>query len=475
MAYTQSNEIKTRISLKYDTLANWQTNNPELLAGEIAIATIDSANPANKQHPPVMFKVGPGNFNSLDWASALAADVYSWAKQDKITVEKAGTGNVVASISWDATLNEGKGGIKYETAAVATAEGLGDLQTALAQLTEKVNGMYTNDQIDTAIATAKGEAITAAAESAAQKYEEIGVAEAKMNALANGAVKANTDAIAAVLGTSEDAATANTVYGAKAAAAAAQSDATIAKTKIETFLGTVTPGGSEELIDTLAEIQAELDRLGGAVELETQFAAKADKVSGATAGNFAGLDANGNLTDSGAKAADFATAAQGAKADSAVQSVEIGETNGTIKVDGAEVAVKGLGTAAYTDATTYALVDDMNGYIGQAVVTSQEAGTIAGQKIAGWDNLKTKQTLVSEKGAADKTLMISQNENGEILAKPIPIQIATSQVTDLDGALAAKANDADLAAVAKTGDIGDLTQTENEYVWFNCGTSTTVI
>ena len=35
---------------------------------------------------------------------------------------------------------------------------------------------------------------------------------------------------------------------------------------------------------------------------------KADKVSGATSGNFAGLDQNGNLTDSGKKASDFAAA-----------------------------------------------------------------------------------------------------------------------------------------------------------------------
>jgi hypothetical protein len=35
---------------------------------------------------------------------------------------------------------------------------------------------------------------------------------------------------------------------------------------------------------------------------------KADKVSGATAGNFAGLDANGNLVDSGSKASDFQAA-----------------------------------------------------------------------------------------------------------------------------------------------------------------------
>lgn len=37
-------------------------------------------------------------------------------------------------------------------------------------------------------------------------------------------------------------------------------------------------------------------------------AGKADKVSGATSGNFAGLDGNGNLTDSGKKASDFAAA-----------------------------------------------------------------------------------------------------------------------------------------------------------------------
>lgn len=50
---------------------------------------------------------------------------------------------------------------------------------------------------------------------------------------------------------------------------------------------------------------------------------------------------------------NYATAEQGSKADSAVQSVVSGETNGTISVDGEEVAVKGLGSAAYTDADAY--------------------------------------------------------------------------------------------------------------------------
>jgi hypothetical protein len=46
------------------------------------------------------------------------------------------------------------------------------------------------------------------------------------------------------------------------------------------------------------------DVLGGG---STDISGKADKVSGATNGNFAGLDANGNLTDSGKKASDFNT------------------------------------------------------------------------------------------------------------------------------------------------------------------------
>lgn len=49
----------------------------------------------------------------------------------------------------------------------------------------------------------------------------------------------------------------------------------------------------------------------------------ATKVANPTNGNFAGLGNNGNLTDSGSKASDFATAAQGTTADSAIQGVKV--------------------------------------------------------------------------------------------------------------------------------------------------------
>ena len=58
-------------------------------------------------------------------------------------------------------------------------------------------------------------------------------------------------------------------------------------------------------------------------------------------------------------ASDYATAAQGALADTALQKADIttGTTNGTIAVEGTDVAVKGLGTAAYTASTAYATAE----------------------------------------------------------------------------------------------------------------------
>ena len=49
----------------------------------------------------------------------------------------------------------------------------------------------------------------------------------------------------------------------------------------------------------------------------------------------------------------FATATQGAKADSAVQNIATGSANGTIAVDGTDVAVKGLSSAAYVATTAF--------------------------------------------------------------------------------------------------------------------------
>jgi hypothetical protein len=81
-----TNTLNTRILLKYDSYANWTKNNPVLKAGEMAIATvanIDTNKTTGFQNlPNVVLKVGDGtsHYNDLKFVSALAADVYEWAK-----------------------------------------------------------------------------------------------------------------------------------------------------------------------------------------------------------------------------------------------------------------------------------------------------------------------------------------------------------------------------------------------------------
>ena len=77
--------LNTRILLKYDSYANWSSKNPVLRQGEVAIAYVAESHTQleGKDQHPVMFKVGPGNFNDLPWASALAADVHAWAKKSE--------------------------------------------------------------------------------------------------------------------------------------------------------------------------------------------------------------------------------------------------------------------------------------------------------------------------------------------------------------------------------------------------------
>ena len=77
------NVLKTRIQLKYDTLANWSTSTLVLKRGEIAIAEVPTnASNSGLTPPAIGIKVGDGVsvFSALPWIQATAGDVYSWAK-----------------------------------------------------------------------------------------------------------------------------------------------------------------------------------------------------------------------------------------------------------------------------------------------------------------------------------------------------------------------------------------------------------
>ena len=227
--------LNTRLQMKYDSYANWTSTtlgdnkgaNFVLKAGEIGICHLPTSyneqQVVGSQPSQVLFKVGDGTskFHELPWASAKAADVYAWAKQASLPVTKVGNGNVVAAIEWD----ENTKGLKFTTASVATSEGMEQLanrvttientyatDAELAAAVEAINSAialkadktYVDEQLalkvnvsdfntfksenTAAIGAAKSEAIAAA------KTET----ETQVNALRDGAVKANADAIAAI-------------------------------------------------------------------------------------------------------------------------------------------------------------------------------------------------------------------------------------------------------------------------------------
>lgn len=112
-------EIKTRIALRTGDYAYWTTGagkDIELLKGEVCVCTIAVTDNQAQTAPTVLFKVCDvtgKKFADLKWTSALAADVYEWAKTANLYIETDGAGNAITSVSWDATLNGNKGGLKF--------------------------------------------------------------------------------------------------------------------------------------------------------------------------------------------------------------------------------------------------------------------------------------------------------------------------------------------------------------------------
>ena len=83
--------LNTRIKSKIDSLSNWQTASTVLFAGEIGVATIaaNAVLPSDLSAltghlPAIVIKVGDGtkNWNDLPYLSAFGADVYDWAKAE---------------------------------------------------------------------------------------------------------------------------------------------------------------------------------------------------------------------------------------------------------------------------------------------------------------------------------------------------------------------------------------------------------
>lgn len=141
-----------------------------------------------------------------------------------------------------------------------------------------------------------------------------------------------------------------------------------------------------------------------------------------------------------------------------------------------------LGTMAAETATNYIKKTEASGY--DDILTTAVAGTTYETKEDATTKLaEAKGYVTTELGKLDLTEVtagkgviigaISQTDGlvsvstRELTADDIPV-LAQNKITGLEAALNAKANDADLAAIAKSGSTDDLVQGRDTLV-FNCG------
>lgn len=421
--------ILSRIQLKYDTYANWTSETLGdgkgaklvLKAGEIGICAIPSGSNAvngDTARPQIMFKVGDGTsaFSALPWASAKAADVYAWAKQDEATFTTWVKGLIdVSDIDLSGYYK------KTEVDGLLTNNSTADQKYAKDYADALITAL---DVTDIAVA---GQYVSAVSETDGK----ISVTRADLptyalaTGTANGTVKFNgTDVAVKGLGSA-----AYTETGAYATAAqGAKADSAVQSI---TVLGHTLEDG-----DSVTVEQAKTD-------LGLKSAA---------------------YTESSA----YATAAQGALADSALQKADIttGGANGTIAVEGTDVAVKGLGSAAYTEASAYdeagaakAVQDDLDDY-----KTSNDAAVKAAKDLAD-ENKATLEAFFNENAVSDGVVntlkeIQEQLDAGEGSASSLLAEInkikdgstivskATHAVNADEATHAAEADEADHAAAA---------------------------
>lgn len=147
----------------------------------------------------------------------------------------------------------------------------------------------------------------------------------------------------------------------------------------------VNESGTKKL-EKVGDSKVDLTNYATKTEVQT---AKSQAIS--TASGDATTKANKALSDAKSYAdglaENYATAAQGAKADTALQKASItsGATNGSIAVGGTDVAVKGLGSAAYVATTAF----DAAG-VAEAKVNALSTGQVTTNK----NNIATLRTDV---------------------------------------------------------------------------------
>lgn len=200
--------------------------------------------------------------------------------------------------------------------------------------------------------------------------------------------------------------------------------------------------GSLEDLNTTdkSNLVAAINEVAGNVAA-VDYSGKADKVASATEGNFAGLNAEGNLTDSGKKASDFDEAGAAA----AVSGYSKGETAKTVKEVATEVATL-VGNDTSKSVRTIANEELAKQLIAEGAAES--LNTL--QEIAAWIQQHPKDAAEMNTHIANLQTQVGKEANGEVAATGL-----VKDIRDLQAAIGGGGSVAD----AITNAINELDAT----------------
>ncbi len=440
--------LKTRIQLKYDTYKNWTDNNPTPLAGELCVVVVPAEAGAVVQEPALLLKVGDGTtpFNSLNFVGGIAADVYDWAKaENKPTYAADEITGIDTYIS--EYVNE-QMGISVDTDTqykIVPVEGNAYQYRLMSK--SKADTEYTTEVAVIDI----------------PKYDDTALA-GRVSALET---LVGTTAVATQIANAiADLNLANT-YEAKGAAAAVQGNTTTTVKGVEDALNTYKTTNDEVVAaakkagdDAQADVDALEEKVGTVADGKTVVQMIEDAKTDAT---YDDTEVRGLIGDN----AD-----------------DISEINGKMTTLIGDDTGKSARTIANEELAKQLIpenaAENLN-ELQEIAAWIQSHPNDASAMNAAISALQAKvdtgdQTVTAYVTAAIDALKIGDYAKAaDLTALAARVTTAEGKITTLEGDVAKKANDADLAAIAKTGNVNDLVQTDGDYIIFNCGSSSEVI
>jgi hypothetical protein len=564
MADTLNQKIlNTRIKLKYDSYENWLTNNPVLLAGEVAlvyvpadkVAEVGEHNLTGTTPPHVLMKVGDGtsNFNSLKYVSALAADVNSYAKMkaadfeaqvkalanaqvsesiqanadaidalealvgtESVTTQIANAiaaldlANTYAAKEHTHTKDEITDFAHTHTAAeitdldstikgydYATKGELGDVDAKFADYKKAADQKLIDDEQDRRLGVIEGDYLKEADIANFETKENVkkvaddlaGYIESNNAAIADRYTKSEADAKFALIADAYDDEEVRGLISANAKAIAdEESRAKGVEEGLQTQINTIINNpDAEGIINSINEFTQYIEDHGEIAEgfrtdinknkediaainnAETGILKQAKDYADGLAGNYAEAEHDHVVAD----ITDFETVVEAritAKGYATTGYADQAEADAKAHADGLNTAMdtrvaalEGIDHEAYIGADE-ALKSELEGKINaidnHSHTNKDIIDGITAEKVSAWDAAEKNAKDYSDGKLAEAKTAISAEIDADVKAAS---EALTAEINK-------KANDADLAAIAKTGSTDDLVQGAKVLV-FDCGDS----